>query len=105
MSEVKAANVGGLFSRLAALASVLSHVGIHGLAGVRALGHLSTVYETLAKAKGSDQVTLAEFQAALTADPSTHPFLDMILQYLPFIMSILASLFHFPIPPLPIPAE
>jgi hypothetical protein len=94
-----------MFSRLAVLASMISRAGLHGLKGIRALEHITTVYETLAKTKGSDAVTVEEFRAALEADDSTHPFLDLLIQYLPFILSILSSLFHFPIPPLPVATE
>ena len=95
------ASVDGILSRGGKLVALLSKLGLHGLDGIRASGHLVTVYETLAKAKGSDAVTVNEFQAALAADASTHPFLDLIVQYLPFILSILSSLFHFPVPVVP----
>lgn len=95
-----------VLSRGGRLINIFSHAGLHAFQGIRAAHEVSAVYERLAREKGSDAITTEMFAEALKADPSTHPILDLILQYLPQILAILAMFFKFPIPvPTPTPTQ
>ena len=107
MGEVQ--GVGGFFSRMAALFSIVSHIGVHGFAGLRVVNRLSGIYQELAKKHGTANVTEAMFRDALVGDEplkaevgANGEIIALILKYLPYIIALLASLFNFPIPPLPV---
>ena len=94
-----------LGSRLAVLFASASSIGLHGFRSLHIIHRVASIYETLAKTKGTKNVTEAEVEQAIKQDPdlmaeeSTHPFLDLLIKYLPYLISILASLFNFPTPP------